>query len=118
MLGFLFENRWLVHDEFRTGSASPSARAVPFIKACRRRMPKGTSIARLRSDSAFYNAAVVKHCEAEGTEYVIGAAWDQAVKAAYRAIPKGGWTEFKTASGRRRETAETVHTFNKSKATF
>jgi len=118
MLGFLFENRWLVHEEFRTGSASPSGGAVRFIKACQRRMPKGTRIARLRSDSAFYNAAVVEHCEAEGIQYVIGAPWDPAVKAAYRTIPKDGWTEFETSSGRRRETAETVHAFNKSEATF
>ena len=115
---FLFENRWLLHEEFRTGSASPSSGAVRSIKACQRRMPKGTRLARLRSDSAFYNAAVVEHCESENIQYVIGAKWDQAVKAAYKTIPKGGWTEFETSSGRRRETAETVHTFNKSKATF
>ena len=47
MVGFLFEYKWLLHEEFRTGSVSPAAGAVPFIKACQARMAEGVVAKRL-----------------------------------------------------------------------
>ncbi len=119
MMGFVFETRSLLHEEFRPGSASPGSGAVKFIQQCQRRMPKGSRIGRLRSDSAFYNHKVTDYCASQGIEYVIGADWDKAVREAYKAIPDEGWTEF-VASGskKRREAAETVHTFNKGHTSF
>lgn len=119
MLGFLFEKRWLLHEQFRRGSASPGSGIEEFLGACWARMPKGTRIARFRSDSAGYNHKVIDYCEAEGIEYVIGADWDSAVKAAYAAVPPGGWTRFIASSSRKeREVAETVHAFNKGQSSF
>jgi len=119
MLGFLFEYKWLLHEEFRTGSASPSAGAVRFIQACQSRMAEGTRIERLRSDSAFYNHEVTDYCERESITYVIGAAWDEAVKAAYHTIRADQWQCFLAqGSGKHREAAETVHTFNQGHTSF
>ena len=119
MLGFLFENRWLLHEQFRPGHASPGADAVKFIKACRRAMPKGRRIGRLRSDSAFYNHAVTDYCQDNEIEYVIAADWDAAVKDAYRTLPRDAWRKAVLGPSRRRsDVAETVHTFNKGKTSF
>jgi hypothetical protein len=119
MLGFLFENRWLIHDQFRTGSASPNSGIVDFIKECLSRMPEGTRIANFRSDSAAYNHEVTDFCQEKGIFYAIGADWDEAVKRAYFAIPEDSWMQFITPNSRReREVAETVHTFNKGKTSF
>lgn len=119
MLGFLFEYKWLLHEEFRTGSASPSAGAVRFIQACQSRMAEGTRIERLRSDSAFYNHEVTDYCEQEGIGYVMGADWDEAVKQAYHTITADQWMSFLAKRSREnREVAETVHTFNQGHTSF
>lgn len=119
MLGFLFENRWLIHEQFRTGSASPAGGIVEFIKECQEKMPEGTRIANFRSDSAAYNHDVTDFCADENIFYAIGADWDTAVKAAYFAIPENAWKRFTAPNSRkRREVAETVHTFNKGKTSF
>jgi len=119
MLGFLDETRWLLHDEFRTGSASPQAGGVRFITACAKRMPKGTRIGEVRSDSAFYNHNVTDHCHAEGITYTIAADWDPAVVAAYGAIPDDAWEPVPVEKGKpHREAAETVHTFNEGSHSF
>ena len=119
MLGFLDETRWLLHDEFRTGSASPQAGGVEFITACANRMPKGTRIGEVRSDSAFYNHHVTDHCHAEGITYTIAADWDPAVVAASRAIPDDAWGPIPVEKGKpRREVAETIHTFNEGCHSF
>jgi len=119
MVGFLSGTRWLLHDEFRTGSASPQAGGVAFIEACRKRMPKGKRIAEVRSDSAFYNHEVTDYCNREGIVYTIGADWDSAVTAAYDAVPAEAWTPLPVETGEpRREVAETVHTLNQGSHGF
>jgi len=119
MLGFLAENKWLIHHEFRTGSASPAGGMVPFIKTCQARMPKGCRIARFRSDSAAYNHGVTDHCEKTNVLFAIGADWDKAVKALYRGLPVDGWTQFMASGSRKkREVAETIHSFNKGAGSF
>ena len=47
MVGLLYETRWLLHDEFRTGSAAPQSGGVAFIQVCRagssRPTPRGSA---------------------------------------------------------------------------
>lgn len=119
MVGFLDETRWLLHEEFRTGSASPQSGGVEFIKKCRRRLPKGKRIAEVRSDSAFYNHVVTDYCQSEKIIYTIAADWDVAVQAAYDGLPAGSWTPLPVEKGEpRREVAETVHAFNEGNHAF
>jgi hypothetical protein len=119
MVGFLADTRWLLHDEFRTGSAAPQAGGVEFIQACQQRMPAGHQITELRSDSAFYNHAVTDDCHRQGILYTIAADWDSAVHAAYAALPKAAWTPRPVEEGARsREVAETVHAFNDGDHSF
>jgi hypothetical protein len=119
MVGFLDETRWLLHDTFRTGSASPQAGGGAFIEGCRRRMPRGTRIAEVRSDSAFYNHAVTEYCHAKGITYTIAADWDSAVKKACASLPDDAWEPIPVVKGEpRREVAETVHTLEHGTHSF
>jgi len=119
LMGFLFEHRWLLEEEFRTGSVPAQAGAVRFLRRCRASMPRGSRIKRVRSDSAFYRTDVVEFCEAARMEYVICADWDSAVKRAYKGLPRDAWTPARfERTGRRREVAETVHTFEKGTVSF
>ena len=119
MLGFLFELRWLIHQEMRAANVAAQSGAVDFIRSCARQMPAGARIGRLRSDSAFYQHEVVEVCEEKGIEYVIRADWDEAVKAAYRGLGSRAWRRYVTGRTRReREVAETVHAFARGGRAF
>lgn len=108
-----------VHHEFRAGNESPGAGAVAFLEGCEKQLPAGKKIY-LRSDSAFYQAAVFNHCEEEGHSFSVTADQDSAVKAAIAQIPEKKWQVFKTREGLStgREIAETVHCMNGTKAAF
>jgi len=119
MLGFLFETRWLIHEQMRAANVPAQSGAVDFIRACQRQMPRGRRIGRLRSDSAFYRRDVVALCEKEGIEYVIRADWDESVKAAYRGLGADAWEPHVTGrTKRRRQVAQTVHAFGKGGGPF
>jgi hypothetical protein len=119
IIGFLFENKWVINEEFRTGSASPAGGMKEFMKNCEAQMPEGTRIARFRSDSAAYNHEVTDYCDENHVEYAIGADKDAAVQMLYESIPSHEWVRYIAPNSRKeREVAETVHSFNKGKGSF
>jgi hypothetical protein len=119
MLGFLFETRWLIHEQMRAANVPAQSGAVDFIRSCQGQMPREARIARLRSDSAFYRRDVVEVCEREGIEYVIRADWDEAVKAAYRGLGADAWEPHVSGrTKRQRQVAQTVHAFDKGGGPF
>jgi Transposase DDE domain group 1 len=108
-----------VHHEFRAGNESPGARAVEFLQGCEAQLPAGKRIY-LRSDSAFYQAAVMNYCWERQWTFTITADQDCAVKAAIRQIPESDWKAYCTREGLAtdREIAETVHCLNESQQAF
>jgi hypothetical protein len=113
IVGHLAENGLIVGDEFREGNESPGARNLAFITHCARQLPKGNTIAALRSDSAAYQAEIINYCEQERIQFAIGADLDEAVVAAIGAIPNDHWRPYKNGL-----IAETVHSMNKTKKAF
>ncbi|MDQ6959568.1 MAG: IS1380 family transposase [Mariprofundaceae bacterium] len=111
MVGHLAENGLVVHDEFREGNEAPASRNLAFVRACKANMPKGKRIARLRADSAAYQADVINDCENDGVMFAIGAKQDVAVKAAIAAIPESDWQPYSDG-----EIASTVHCMNATEA--
>lgn len=108
-----------IHHEFRAGNESAGAGAVPFLEGCEAPLPKGKKVY-VRSDSAFYQAAVMNHCWEEKETFTITADQDRAVKAAIRQIPESQWQPYCTREGvaTDREIAETVHCMNETKQAF
>lgn len=111
MLGHLAENGLVVGDEFRAGNDAPAARNLEFIKYCVGRMPSGKRIARLRSDSAGYQAKVLDYCEDHGIEYAIGADLDEGVRKSLSTVAE--WREYQGGL-----IGETSHSMEKSKGSF
>ena len=111
MVGHLAENGLVVHEEFREGNAAPASRNLAFIKTCRDNMPEGKRIARLRADSASYQANVINDCEKHGIRFAIGAKQDVAVRAAITNIPEADWRPYRDGY-----IASTVHCMNGTEA--
>ena len=113
IIGHLAENGVVLGDEFRAGNFAPAARNLTFIKHCARQLPKGKSIAALRSDSAAYQAEIINRCEHEGIQFAIGADLDEAIMGAITAIPEKAWKPHKHGS-----IAETIHSMEKTEEAF
>lgn len=79
-----------VHHEFRAGNESAGARAVEFLQGGEAQLPAGKRVY-LRSDSAFYQAAVMNHGWERHWTFTITADQDGAVKAAIRQIGESDW---------------------------
>jgi hypothetical protein len=114
-----YVNEVCVHHEFRAGSVTAQTGALPFIKACERKLPQGKRLY-LRSDAAFYQAEVINHYSQAGRTFSITADQDSAVKQAIAQIPESQWKRFYTKDGiaTEREIAETVHCMEKTLQAF
>lgn len=101
---------------FREGNASPMAHLRGLLKRVIRTLQEeipGIEI-RLRSDSAGFQAQIVKLCEQKGVGFTITARKDDAVVATIREIPATAWTplESKAWDDEETEVAETLHVFD------
>jgi hypothetical protein len=113
LVGHLAENGLVVGHEFREGNASPQAGNKEFIERYAAEMPRGKRIARVRSDSAGYQAAIFNWCEANGVTFAVGADLDAAVVAAIASIPATDWRAYQDGW-----IAQTVHSMNGTKQAF
>ncbi|MBF0517732.1 MAG: IS1380 family transposase [Nitrospirae bacterium] len=116
MLGFLYEAKLCIYDEFREGNASPAFGQKDFYTACKNRMPRGKQIKAFRADSASYQAELINTLEEDAVKWGITAAHDKAVKALIKSIEEGMWHEPERGCGY--EIAETVHCMNKTDKSF
>lgn len=107
MLGFLYEAKVCIYDEFREGNVSPSFGHVEFYRECKKRMPEGKRIARYRADSASYQAALINELETDGVKFTITADMDSAIKGLIAGISEAEWKEPQKGCGY--ELAEAVH---------
>jgi len=105
-------NVWLT-GLFRPGNSSPQSHLLSLLKRCERLLPKPMRL-RVRSDSAGYQAKLLKHCHERGHLFTITADQDVAVQASIAAIPQNHWRLVK----KERDVflmAETVHAIGDDK---
>lgn len=98
---------------FRAGNASSMADLKGLFRRVIRAL-KGFGIEiRARSDSAGYQAGVVKVFHEEKVDFTITARKDEAVMETIRSIPEKVWERYEAGAWENRETeiAETVHAF-------
>jgi hypothetical protein len=100
---------------FRRGNASPMAHVSALLERVVRALQEaipGIEI-RMRSDSAGYQAQVVKVCEKAGVGFTITARMDESVVKSIRDIPGDQWTRLESEAWPDQETevAETLHLF-------
>ena len=121
ILGFLAELDWCIGYEFREGNESPGSRNKEFALGIIKRMKKlGKKIGGFRSDSAAYQAELMNELNREGIRYGIPVDQDAAVKGEIARIPANQWKAFMDKDGIKtdRETAEFIHSMNKSDHSF
>lgn len=96
---------------FRPGNASAMANLAGLLDRALLAL-EGIAV-RVRSDSAGYQAEVVRVVRARGARFTITARKDEAVLETIRAIPKKGWKRYDGGAWENRpsEIAETVHAF-------
>lgn len=116
MMGFLYELKLCIYDEFREGNTAPAFGQKGFYRECKARMPKGKRVGYYRADSASYQADLINELEEDRVTWGITADLDRAVKALIAEIPDGSWREPVKDCGY--EIAEVVHTMNQTKKAF
>ena len=107
MLAALYENGVFVDDEFREGNVSPAVGHLPVYRRAKALVEEsGKTIARVRADSASYQAELINILEEDGVAWTITADKNSAVLSLIDRIDEKDWTPFPGVSG---EVAETVH---------
>ena len=112
IMGFLAEEGACLTHEFREGNVAAQSGAVGFLRRCLNLCPK---IKYLRSDSAFYQAAVIDECVERGIGYTITADQDAGVKEVIKTVRD--WKPLFTAAGEAtdREVGTAIHLLRKAK---
>ena len=125
MLGFWAELDLVVHDEFRHGNVSPGANALNFLKQSLSQLPDDVEEIRVRSDSAWYIAEVLDHCQENGYKFSITADKDEAVQELMGEVGEQQWVELSLPPDPsdqeqyvREWACEAIHTLNKSKHAY
>ncbi len=116
MLGFLYETKICIYDEFREGNVPPAYEQKEFYIECVKRMPEGKKIKYYRADSASYQAELINQLEEDKVIFAMTADQDKAVKKEIEKIKEEEWKEPERGCGY--EVAETVHCMNKTKKSF
>lgn len=102
---------------WRGGNASPMAHLSWLLDRVMKALPDVKIT--MRSDSAGYQAKVVKVCEQRGADFTITARKDASVMETIRTIPANAWTPYEHGGWEDRytEIAETLHAFGEKETT-
>lgn len=78
----------VVHDEFRDGQVPAGCGNVRVLEQAVAHLPQGITQLRVRADSALYETAVLRWCEARGIEYAISADLSEQLRAEMLRLPE------------------------------
>jgi hypothetical protein len=89
------EQDLILHDQFRDGHVPAGCGNVRVLEQAVANLPQGITRIRLRADSALYEAAVLRWCEAADPpiEYAISADLSEQLKAEIVRLPERAWAE-------------------------
>jgi hypothetical protein len=96
----------ILHDEFRDGHVPAGCGNVRVLEQAVAALPAGVRQIRLRADSALYEAALLRWCEARGIEYAISADLSEQLHAEILRLPAAAWQLEREDGEARREWAE------------
>lgn len=124
MMGAFYETEVFVDDEFREGNVSPQAGHVAVYRRSQALAKSvGKTVARVRADSASYNAELINALEEDGVQWTITADKNSAVMELINRIDEKDWTPV-TRSGSGAvlaepcEVAETLHAMEDTPEAF
>jgi len=105
LLCFVAETGQVLRGLFRPGNASPSGNALSFLRGTLKLLPPWLSRVSIRSDSAWYNHAVLDYCHTKGIRFAVTAVLTEALAETLQAIPEDDWQRF----DKQTEIAETFY---------
>ena len=81
----------ILHDQFRDGHVPAGCGNVRVLEQAMGNLPQGVTEIRLRADSALYETAVLRWCEARQIPYAISADMSEPLKAEILRLPEAAW---------------------------
>ena len=81
----------ILHDQFRDGHVPAGCGNVRVLEQAMGNLPQGVTEIRLRADSALYETAVLRWCEARQIPYAISADMSDPLKAEILRLPEAAW---------------------------
>ncbi len=96
----------IVADEFRDGHVPAGCGNQRLLERAVAALPAGVTQVRVRGDSALYETAVLRWCEAHAIEYAISADMSEQLKAEILRLPPRAWQLEREEPDARREWAE------------
>ncbi len=81
----------IVHDQFRDGHVPAGCGNVRVLEQAVGNLPQGITQLFLRADSAFYETAVLRWCEARQIGYAISADMSTPLKTEILRLPESAW---------------------------
>jgi len=81
----------ILHDQFRDGHVPAGCGNVRVLEQAMGNLPQGITEIRLRADSALYETAVLRWCEARQIPYAISADMSEPLKAEILRLPEAAW---------------------------
>jgi hypothetical protein len=85
------EQDLILHDQFRDGHVPAGCGNVRVLEQAVAHLPQGVTRLYLRADSALYETAVLRWCEAHAIAYAISADLSEQLKAEILRLPEGAW---------------------------
>ena len=99
MVGTLVEVGQVIATQLRHGYVSPNFDNIGFIKTCRKLLPKGIRLKRVRSDSAGYQHKVIDYLIRHHIEFVIRVAMNPAISRRIAALSGADWQRLRYKDG-------------------
>ena len=99
MVGTLAEVGQVIAAQLRDGYVSPNLDNMGFIQACRKLLPSGTILKRVRIDAAGYQHKVIDYLIAHQIEFVIRVAMNSLIAKAIDALPEPAWQPLRLGNG-------------------
>jgi Transposase DDE domain group 1 len=81
----------ILHDQFRDGHVPAGCGNVRVLEQAVGNLPQGITEIALRADSALYETAVLRWCEARQIPYAISADLSEQLKAEILRLPEAAW---------------------------
>jgi hypothetical protein len=100
------EQDLILHEEFRDGHVPAGCGNVRVLEQAVAALPQGLQHLWLRADSALYETAVLRWCEAHAIEYAISADLSEQFRAEILRLPTAAWQLEREDGEARREWAE------------
>lgn len=94
LLCFVAETGQVLRGLESPGNASPSGNALSFLRGSLKSLPPWLSRVSVRSDSAWYNHAVLDYCHARGIRFAVTAVLTEALAQTLQVIPEEEWQRF------------------------